>query len=210
MYDASIKAFCSKLKKLVFKRRLSMDPTTLTLLLDDAYDGDRAAFGRIAAEVYEDFKTLAKHAIAQKGAVGDIRPTMIANDALVELMKQREAIGNREQFFALATRFMFRILAQRNREGRAHKRGGGHKQMEFQSGDGAAKDRSVELDARIEKLRSAMESLLEAHPEAAEVVTLHIMGGHPLPMVAKITELPLRTVERRWQLAKAYLATHFG
>lgn len=188
-----------------------MDSIRLTMLLDKAYGGDRGAFGRVAELVYEEFRAIARKALAERSAgVADVGPTMIANDALMELMKQREAIANSDQFFALATRFMFRIISHMRRDASAQIRGGGRSPLELDPSIAGAGSQSDSDLNELEKLRIAMEELHTAHAEAAEVVTLHIWGGLPLARVSELTGIPQRTVERRWKLARAFLAERFG
>ena len=181
------------------------------MLLDKAYGGDKGAFGKVAELVYEEFRAIARKALAERSAgAADIGPTMIANDALMELMRQREAIANSNQFFALATRFMFRIISHMRRDASAQIRGGGRRPIELDAGlVGAAPQSDSDL-SELERLHVAMESLHEAHAEAAEVVTLHVWGGIPLSRVSELTGIPLRTVERRWKLARAFLAEQYG
>lgn len=190
-----------------------MDTTRLTLLLDRLNGDETGAFSRVVEAVYDDFRAIAHNAL-ESSTPGRGRPggaslgiTVLANDALMELKAQRAAFANRDQFFALATRFMFRIIAHHRRDAGAQRRAGNANAAALDAAlavPGKAASDVVPDDAT--KFLSALSHLHEEHPEAAEIVTLHSSAGLPLTRVAELTGLPLRTVERRWQLARAYLA----
>jgi hypothetical protein len=46
----------------------------------------------------------------------------------------------------------------------------------------------------------------EAYPRQAEVVTLHVLCGHPLSKVSEMLQINQRTAERDWAFAKSWLA----
>jgi RNA polymerase sigma factor (TIGR02999 family) len=62
-------------------------------------------------------------------------------------------------------------------------------------------DRAIDLIA----LDDALQGLGADDERAARVVELRFFGGLTLPQVARTLSLPLRTVERDWQWARAYL-----
>jgi len=189
-----------------------MDSTHLTSLLNKLNGDDPAAFGRIAELVYDDFRGIAHNALQKQSLAprasggGSLGVTMLANDALMELRQQRDAFLNRHQFFALATRFMFRLISHSRRDGIALKRGGGVRPGQLSGNESVAATAYEHLDTDVTTLLDALAALHEEHAEAAEIVTLHVHGGLSLARVAELIGLPLRTVERRWSLARAFLA----
>ena len=54
-----------------------------------------------------------------------------------------------------------------------------------------------------ESLMNALEGLHGHDPRGAEVVTLHMLCGHPLPKVAEMLAVSVPTIERDWKNAKA-------
>jgi len=194
------------------ERELNMDSTGLTSLLDRLHGGDAGAFGRVAERVYDDFRAIAYNALEKEGAGderrgsdGTLGVTMVAHDAMMELKQQRAGFVNRDQFFALATRFMFRIIAHHRRDGEAAKRGGGARPVSLNEAVAPPAKFEGPEAGEMSRFLDAMSALHEAHPEAAEVVTLHGHGRIPLERAATLMGLPLRTVERRWKMARAYL-----
>ena len=51
----------------------------------------------------------------------------------------------------------------------------------------------------------ALHDLAQLDQELAEVVELRFFGGHTLQEIADLRNLSLRTVNRRWKLARAWL-----
>lgn len=185
-----------------------MEIPRLTVLLDRLHGNETGAFARIVELVYDDFRAIAHNAL-QKSPPASGRPggaslsiTVLVDDALMELRQQRAAFENRDHFFALATRFMFRIISHHRRDAGAQKRSGSVAAVQIGSVDGHSEGFQDEAVSFVDVLSG----LHQDHPEAAEVVTLHVAAGLPLTRVAELTGLPLRTVERRWQMARAYLS----
>ncbi len=54
----------------------------------------------------------------------------------------------------------------------------------------------------------AIEQLAERHPRMARVVELRFFGGLTVSEVAQVLQASVRTVEREWTRAKAYLLEH--
>ena len=63
--------------------------------------------------------------------------------------------------------------------------------------------------ARLEEPRGdvhdALEQLAQRDPASAELVKLRYFAGLSMPEAAEALNLPLRTVERMWTFAKAWL-----
>jgi DNA-directed RNA polymerase specialized sigma24 family protein len=54
-------------------------------------------------------------------------------------------------------------------------------------------------------IHDALERLGRIDRELEEIVELRVFAGLALPAVAKAAKISLRTAERRWQLARAWL-----
>ncbi len=70
-----------------------------------------------------------------------------------------------------------------------------------EASDGA--DVVLEVDA-------ALGSLAALDAELAQVVELRFFGGHTMPEVAALLDVSLRTANRRWSLARAWLVDALG
>jgi len=96
------------------------------------------------------------------------------------------------------------LVIDYQRERMAMKRGNGVRAR--------ASDESLEVESPeatheqpTDLVRAALARLAEEYPRKAEVVTLHIVCGHPMPRVAKMVGVSLATAERDWIFAKAWL-----
>jgi RNA polymerase sigma factor (TIGR02999 family) len=190
----------------------SADPKTrnLTMLLDGLNGGDAGAFSRVVDEVYADLKRIANKRMADRfdqppGAL-TMQATAIANDAVMELRRQRVQWQNSDQFFAIATRLIERLISGYRKQRNAQKRGAGQRGAPLEHAE-AAVDTSGGADfATFEAVSEALAKLHEAYPRKAEVVTLHVLCGHPLSKVKEMVGVEQATVERDWAFAKKWLA----
>ncbi len=192
--------------------KLEAGVTTLLKRLD----GDRVgAFNTLIETVYADLRGIAGKRM--HGRFGPelagltLQPTALANDVVVELMKQRQQLQNSEQFFALAARITMRLLIDYQRQRLADKRGGGKRggDLPVDAGDAAVLAKGPG-DAEGDATLRALEELHGLDPRKAEVVTLHVLCSMPLPKVAEMVGVALPTVERDWRFAKNWLATRLG
>lgn len=169
-------------------------------MLDDTVKETPAA---LVSTLYEELRKLA-HARLQHLPPGQtLQTTDLVHEAYIRLVADQNDWNGRRHFFGAAAVAMRDILVDRIRHNRAKKRGG----------DQVRVDLSVTLpDARAPlsdeealSLYQALERLEKAQPEEAELVLLHCFAGLPLPEVAELMHVPLRTAERRWRTARAFL-----
>src|SRR3954453_18912861 len=90
--------------------------------------GEPGATDRLAAAIHEELRAMARRRLAKDfgprmGGV-TIQPTILANDTLMRLIRQRGKFDNAGHFFAIASRMMMRVLLDYHRERKAAKRGG--------------------------------------------------------------------------------------
>ena len=187
-------------------------PKSVTALLGELSGGREDAFGALVAAVYDDLHAIAEGRLRRRYGerleAMTITPTVLADDAVMALMRQRAEWANREQFFAIATRLMLRLISDYQRARSALKRGGGHRGSPAPSVDPQAP--SVDVTGAEDwgpEVLDAVTRLEEQHPRKAEVVTLHVIAGWPMPRVAERLGVSLPTVERDWRFAKAWLAS---
>src|SRR5262249_30769433 len=114
--------------------------------------------------------------------------------------------NSRGHFFAAAAEAMRRILIERARSRRRHKRGGGAQRQKFREDLLVADDRVDELLAVHEALRK-----LEQHdPQAAALVNLRFFAGFEHREPAQMLALPRRAADRLWLLARTWLFQALG
>lgn len=119
-----------------------------------------------------------------------------------------DGIKDQRHFFALAARCMRRILIDHARERAAAIHGGGAVFISLSLVEGeAAGDRdALELLA----LDAALTKLEEIDADSARIVTLRYFGGLTELETAAALGLGLRTVQKYWSWARAWIAGELG
>jgi RNA polymerase sigma factor (TIGR02999 family) len=181
--------------------------SNVTRLLDAAAGGDRQAAAEILPLVYAELRRLAAARLASEPSGGGItlQPTALVHEAYLRLVGPtgRDAArwDHRGHFFAAAAEAMRRILVESARRRMAQKRGGGRARADLDPADVAAPREPDELLA----VDDALEGLASADPLAAELVKLRYFVGLPMAEAASALGLSIRSAERLWTYARAWL-----
>jgi RNA polymerase sigma factor (TIGR02999 family) len=101
---------------------------------------------------------------------------------------------------------MRRILVDHARARRAAKRGGGRRRTEFDDAFAVFEERAIDLVA----LDEVLNRLAEVDERKSRVVELRFFGGLSVEETSRVLNIPLRTVERDWTFAKAWLRSKLG
>jgi len=186
------------------------------VLLSSVNHGREGAFGEIIEQVYDDLRRVASHRMKrafhrdEEGLQALTRqPTEIVDDAVMDLLRQHAQWKNTEQFFAIATRLMLRVIVDYQRQRMAQKRGGGDRGASLTSGAmnnlaHRPEDELIQAQATL-RVQETMSLLNEVHPRQAEVMTMHVVCGLSQPRVAELLGVSTPTVERDLRLARAWL-----
>jgi len=173
-----------------------------TLILKRLSAGDPAAGAELLPLVYEELRRLAQ--VAMKNARGNhtLQPTALLNEAWIRLIDPRRAdFEGRGHFMAVAARAMRSVLVDHARRRGAEKRGGDALRVELDLAVAGFDERSeglLELDRALHELASF-------DAELARIVDMRFFGGMKNPAIAEALGLSLRSVERGWSSARAWL-----
>lgn len=185
-------------------------PVDLTNLLRDANAGRPGAVDALAAAIHGELRGMAQRHLAKDfghGMAGaTIQPTILANDTLMKLIRQRTQFDNAGHLFAIASRLMMQILIDYHRARKARKRGGGVVQVSLDPDISIAESNDPDAAPDIEALNGALEQLAALDSRKADVVKYRILWGLTVPQVAETLGIGVATVERDWSFAKAWLA----
>jgi RNA polymerase sigma factor (sigma-70 family) len=117
--------------------------------------------------------------------------------------------NGRGHFFAAAAEAMRRILIERARRKRQVSRGGDRARVPLEGVEVA--DEPQDLAALdLVALDEALTRLEEHDPLAARLVKLRYFAGLTMPEAAEALDIPLRTAERNWTYARAWLHRALG
>jgi RNA polymerase sigma factor (TIGR02999 family) len=173
----------------------------ITLLLDQWSRGDTDAFPHLMSVAYDDLRAIA-HQRLMVGLHDDLTTTALVHEAYLRLVPHAGGSwDSRAHFYAFASRAMRHILVDHARKVNATKRGGGATLVEFQDQLVAGDDAVDEVTA----VDDALERLATLNPRMARVVELRFFGGLVVAEVATVLDTSVRTVEREWTRARAYL-----
>jgi RNA polymerase sigma factor (TIGR02999 family) len=179
-----------------------MDAECATDLLLDSTGGDRQAIDRLMPLVYDELRRIAHRELRRGRPDQTLRTTEVVHEAYLRLVDHtRVAAGERGRFLAVAAIAMRRIVIEYARRGRAQKRGGGQRPLvldEAAIGDEGRSEMLVALDEALTRLAALNDRL-------AHVVECRYFGGLTEEEIAEALGVTVRTVQRDWAKAKAWL-----
>lgn len=180
----------------------AIEPGQVTRLLTECAEGDRDAFDRLIPLVYDDLRRIAHRRLALERVGHTLSTTAVVHEAYLQLVNQATATWrDRAHFFAVAARVIRHVLVDYARARDAEKRGGGALRIPLREDlDGREPD-TVELLA----LEEALTKLARRDPRLEKVVECRFFGGMTMKDTAEAVGVSLRTAERDWTRAKAYL-----
>lgn len=174
----------------------------VTELLEALGRDEEDAAERLFARVYQELRGIARARVAQERSGSTLQPTELVHEAYLRLFAGTlPSWENRAHFFTAAAEAMRRILVERARRRLAAKRGGQRVRVELEDGAASAEAPPDQLLA----LDEALSRLAEIDPEMAHVVVLRYFGGLTVPESADTLGMSIRSVERLWTAAKAWL-----
>jgi len=151
----------------------------------------------VDALLYAELRRIAR---SLRGTPDQQQRTSIVHEAWLRLAgSETLRVTERGHLLALAARAMRHLLVDRARQTQAQKRGGGWQRVALE-GVGEA-PRVVDVLA----LDQALTALRAADPRAGDLAELRLVAGASLPEAAALLSIGLRTAERDWRAARAFL-----
>ena len=183
-------------------RPMSTDPGEITALLGRWSQGDAEAFPRLVALAYDDLRAIAHRRLLATGGGGTLATTALVHEVFLRLVgRDGGEWPSRAHFYAFASRAMRHILVDHARRARAERRGGDQVRIPLEESAIGGTDGPADVLG----VDDAVNHLAERHPRMAQVVEMRFFGGLTVPEVAEVLSTSIRTVEREWTRAKAYL-----
>jgi RNA polymerase sigma factor (TIGR02999 family) len=175
---------------------------TITDYLLELRGGDRAVMDALFPAVYEQLRAIAHNALRRERPDHTLGTTGLVHEAWFKLVDQtRVEWRDRAHFFSIASRAMRRILVDYARRHGAAKRGGKIRAIALEDGMVPSEERAEALLAVDE----ALERLAAHDPALTQVVECRFFAGLTEEETAEATGASLRTVQRQWRRAKAWL-----
>lgn len=175
----------------------------ITVLLEEVSRGSREAVEQLLPLVYRELHRMAHRRMRSEGPGQTLQATVLTHEAFLRLVDQsRVSWQGRGHFFAMAATTMRRILVDHARRRARQKRGGQVQHVCLTVAEDLA---TPTPDHDVLALDEALARLEAADPVKARVVELRFFGGLGVKETAETLGLPVRTVERHWQFARAWL-----
>jgi RNA polymerase sigma factor (TIGR02999 family) len=188
-----------------------LDPATImmplmsdiTRILSAIEQGDPHAAEQLLPLVYDGLRQLAAQRLAQEKPGQTLQATALVHEAYLRLVdvEQAQRFNSRGHFFAACAEAMRRILVDTARSKQATKRGGGHRRIEVEAEELAARQE----DEKLLALHEALSRLEQQVPAKAELVKLRYFAGLSIRQTAEALGISTATADRYWAFARAWL-----
>jgi RNA polymerase sigma factor (TIGR02999 family) len=190
--------------RVVFQRHMS----DVTRVLSAIEHGDPHAAEQLLPLVYAELRKLAAHRLAKEAPGQTLDATALVHEAYLRLLGNgaEPHWNSRGHFFAAAAEAMRRLLVEQARRKRRVRHGGEQVRIELEGLEVEAERGTDELLA----LDEALLRLTAEEPTAAEVVKLRYFAGLTAAAAAAAMGISLRTADRHWAYAKAWLYRHMS
>ena len=159
------------------------------------------------SDLYDELRRIARRHLARSSRGVTLNTTMVVHEAYMKLSESSApAWADRNHFLAVASRAMRQLLIDHARRRMSAKRGAGVIHDELDDNIAAA-DAAAE---EILRVNDALEILAQHAPELEQIVECRFFTGLTVPETAAALGRSVRSVERDWARARAYLAEALG
>lgn len=165
----------------------------------------RPAARLLAPMLYADLKRIARSERHRRFNHDTSSTTALVHDAFLRLDGQ-PGFENHAHFLRVAAITMRHLLIDRARAQLSAKGGAGARHVDLAEAD----DFHVEDDQWLLAVHGALAKLAKMSPRLAEIVECRFFGGYDEQEIAKALGISVRTVQRDWALARAWLYRELG
>lgn len=152
--------------------------------------------------LYTALRAQARHYLCHEQNAHSLSPTVLVHEAWMALARSHSgAAPDRDHYFHLVSRVMKNLLVDHARRKRAAVRGGGAPHVELAAASFARQDEPEIVLA----VACAMEGLAATCPALAMLVEMRYFGGFNEAEVAQILGVSVRSVRRKWAVARLRL-----
>ncbi len=176
----------------------------VTQILSRIETGDPTAAEQLLPVLYDELKKLAAHRLAHEKPGQTLQATALVHEAYLRLVAGQESQhwNGRGHFFAAAAEAMRRILVEQARRKSRARHGGELRRVDFDSDLQISEEQG---DDNLLAVDEALQRLASEDPQAAEVVKLRYFAGLTIEETASALGISVRTVNRHWTFARAWL-----
>ena len=174
----------------------------ITRLLHAHRAGDRSAFDELVALVQGELRHMARRQLRRVQPGQTLDTLALVNETYLRLVGEGQVDWqDRAHFFAVTARAMRFVLVDQARRSAAEKRGGADLRVALDSGIAAA----AEPAETVLAVHRALELLESFDSRLARLVEYRCFAGMSEEEMAAALGVSLRTVQRDWMRARAWL-----
>jgi RNA polymerase sigma factor (TIGR02999 family) len=181
-----------------------LEPGQITRLLHQHLEGEPEAFERLVPLVYDRLRALARRQLRRLRPGQTLDTTALVHEAYLQLVDETGVSWqDRSHFYAITARAMRRIIVDHLRHRHAAKRGGGQAALTLDAEVLAGRPQGdAELALAVDR---ALEVLSSFNERLTRLVECRFFAGMTEEETAEALGVSLRTVQRDWMRAKAWL-----
>jgi len=169
--------------------------------------GEDGAAEELFSLVYGELRRMAGRLMQGERAGHTLQATALVHEAWLKLGEDgTEEWEGRAHFLRVAARAMRNLLVDHARSHRAQKRGGDRQRMVLDDMVAVYEDRGIDLYA----LDEAIGELQQMDPQLARLVDIRFFVGLGNRETAQVLGISLRSTERAWFSARAFLRSKLG
>ena len=177
--------------------------TDVTQILNAIQQGDPSASDQLLPLVYDELRILARQRLSNEKPGQTLQATALVHEAYLRLVgnDNEPSWDNRGHFFAAAAEAMRRILVEAARRKKRLRHGGDLQRKEAVIDNLPSPYRVDE----VLELHEHLTQLSETHPQVVRLVEMKYFAGFTLEEIAEQMNFNVRTAQRYWAYAKAWL-----
>ena len=176
--------------------------SSITEILSRSCEGEAGETDRLFSALYDDLRRLAGKFLQNEPLRNRLSSSSLVHQAYMRMIDQsRINWQGKTHFFAIGATVMRRILVDHARKVHSQKRGGGWDRRLLTD------EVTFELsrDSDVVALDDLLETLQTLSPRQAKIVELRFFGGMTMREIAGEMNFGLRTVEKEWAMARAWM-----
>ena len=178
------------------------------LLIERLAAGDERAAEDLLPLIYNELRALAGKRMARERSDHTLQATALVHEAYMRLVAPGDKPYNdRAHFFRTAAKAMRAVLVDHARAKQAEKRGGGAHPADLDP-QAPATPAPPHLDVLI--LDETLQRLTARDEQLGKIAELHFFAGLTQEEVADVLDVSVRTIERGWRTARAWLRAELG
>lgn len=173
------------------------------------YINEESSFDRLNTQtmlehIYNEVRKLAYSRLQKERASGTLNVTAIVHEVFIRMKQSKSSKWeNRRHFFGVVSQTMRRILVEKARYQQHKGRAKGLAGIEL---DDTIYAEGVSVKQALE-LEMALDAMEKFDKELSKIVKLKFFVGLSYDDIADIFHCSPRTIERKWQAARAWLST---